>query len=208
MKKDWKFIILAIVAAVLWACSGSNSKSKENTTVQTPSYHEQALHTQASGGAPEEYIAIQKKAIEEMRQGKTKETSVKILSQMGFFYFRSGDYLQALTYLQEAADSMRNMPPDKIDIETGVKLLGNTSNLYTRISLYDEALALNTQAMELCKQGDNTRVPDLWRMRSIIYEMRNNLDSAIICSRNALKASYEMTNKELKDLSILNSATL
>lgn len=202
MKKDWKFIILAIVAAVLWACSGSNSKNKENTTAQSPSYHQQALRTQANGGAPEEYIALQKKAIEEMRQGKTKETSVEILSQMGFFYFRSGDYLQALTYLQEAADSMRNMPPDKIDIETGVKLLGNTSNLYTRISLYDEALALNTQALELCKQGDNTRVPDLWRMRSMVYEMRNNLDSAIICSRNALKASYEMTNKELKDISI------
>ena len=199
MRHFCRIIVFAGMVLAFAACSSSHENSSEKTATAI-SYHKQAENIKVDGGAPEEYIALQKKAVEEMRSGKAKETAVAILSQMGYFYFRSGDYLQALTYLQEAADSMRNMPLNKIDIEAGTKLLGNTSNLYTRMSMYNEAMSLNTQALELCEQGDNTRIPDLLRMRAMIFERTNRLDSAILCMQKGIKASDNVKDKEFAQI--------
>lgn len=199
MRHFCRIIVFAGMVLAFAACSSSHENSREKTATAI-SYHKQAENIKVDGGAPEEYIALQKKAVEEMRSGKAKETAVAILSQMGYFYFRSGDYLQALTYLQEAADSMRNMPLNKIDIEAGTKLLGNTSNLYTRMSMYNEAMSLNTQALELCEQGDNTRIPDLLRMRAMIFERTNRLDSAILCMQKGIKASDNVKDKEFAQI--------
>lgn len=200
MKHFCSIIVLAGIVLTFAACSSPQEDSREQTSATTPSYHKQAVNVKVNGGTPKEYIALQKKAVEEMRQGKAKESSSEILAQMGYLYFRSGDYLQALTYLQEAADSMRNIPLNKIDIEAGTKLLGNTSNLYTEMSMYNEAMSFNTQALELCEQGDNTRIPDLLRMRAMIFEENNKLDSAAFCLQKAIKASENVKDKELAEI--------
>lgn len=197
MKLNCRIFVLTVAVLTIWACSNSHENKKTGQTVTDSSFHKKAKTVKVNDGAPEEYIALQKKAVEEMRQGKAKESSLEILAQMGYFYFRSGDYLQALTYLQEAADTMHVMPQDKFDIQAGVKLLGNTSNLYGQMGLYDKALELNSQAMELCRKGsDNTRIPDLWRMRSVIYENTNKLDSAMICNKKSIETSDELTDKK------------
>lgn len=209
MKHFYSIIILAGTVITFAACSSPQGNGGgEKPSAQTPSYHKQAEIVKVEGGAPEEYIALQKKAVEEMRQGKARESSSKILAQMGYFYFRSGDYLQALTYLQEAADSMRNMPLNKIDIEAGTKLLGNTANLYTEMSMYNEAMSLNTQALELCERGDSTRLPDLLRMRAVIFEKNNRLDSVALCLQKAIKASEYVKDKELAKIGrLMNERT-
>lgn len=194
------FALTGIVLTLFLACSKSQEKKDDGNTGSNPSYHEQATKLKTNGGKPEDYIALQKKAVKEMRQGKAKETSVNILSQMGFFYFRSGDYLQALSYLQEATDSMRNIPNDKIDIRDGIKLLGNTANLYCEMSLYDKALMLNAKAIELSRKGDNTFLPDLWRMRSVLFEKSQNLDSAVICNQIAIKSSDDLTDRKFAQI--------
>lgn len=200
MKLNCRIIILTAAALTMWACSNSHENKKAEQTDTDSSFHKKATILKVNGGAPEEYIALQKKAVEEMRQGKAKESSSEILAQMGYFYFRSGDYLQALTYLQEAADSMRNIPLNKIDIEAGTKLLGNTANLYTEMSMYNEAMSFNTKALKLCEQGDNTRIPDLLRMRAMIFEKNNKLDSAAFCLQKAIKASENVKDKELAEI--------
>lgn len=197
MRLNCRIFVFTVAVLTIWACSNSHENKKTGQTVTDSSFHKKAKTLKVNDGAPEEYIALQKKAVEEMRQGKAKESSLEILAQMGYFYFRSGDYLQALTYLQEAADTMHVMPQDKLDIQAGVKLLGNTSNLYGQMGLYDKALELNSQAMELCRKGgDNTRIPDLWRMRSVIYENTNKLDSAMICNKKSIETSDELTDKK------------
>lgn len=195
MKQNCRIIILTAAALTVWACSNSHESNQTQETASDTSFHKKAKIVKVNGGTPEEYIALQKKAVEEMRQGKAKEPSVEILAQMGFFYFRSGDYLQALTYLQEAADSMRNTPQDKLDIKAGAELLGTTSNLYGQIGLYDEALEMSNRALELCTKGDNTRISDLWRMRSVIYEKINQLDSAMLCNKKSIETSDDLTDK-------------
>lgn len=208
MKLNCRIIVLTATALTIWACSNSHENKKAGLTATDSSFHKKAETVKVNGGAPEEYIALQKKAVEEMRQGKAKESSSEILAQMGYFYFRGGDYLQALAYLQEAADSMRNIPPNKIDIEAGTKLLGNTANLYTEMSMYNEAMSLNTQALELCKQGDYTRVPDLLRMRAVIFQKTNRLDSAALCLQKAIIASDKVKDKELAKIGrLMNERT-
>lgn len=190
MKQNFGNIVFAGVTLTMFllSCSSSDGNKHREKQVTKMSYHKQAAKVKSDGGAPEKYIALQQEAVEAMRRGEAQETPVEILSQMGYFYFRSGDYLQSLTYLQEAADSMYNQPQDTHDVNAGVKLYGNISNLYNMMGLYKEALARNAKAMELCEEGDdNSLIPDLWCMRSVIYESTNKPDSAMLCLLKAIR---------------------
>lgn len=200
MKHICKIIVFTGMVQFFAACSSSHESDRGRTTANEPSYHEQANKVWAEDGKPEEYITLQEKAVEEMRQGKTTIPSVDILSQMGYFYCRNGEYLKGLCSLQEAMDSMHTTPPDRLDTEAEVKLLGNTSNLYTRMGLYDEAFALNSEAIAICEKGDNSRIPDLYRMRVVIYEKKHQIDSAMYCLQQSYLAANNVTDTEFAEI--------
>lgn len=159
------------------ACSSSSDKNRGNKDEQKASYHYQAMDLKLAGGSPQECIELQKKAVEQLRRGEAPESGTAILSQMGYFYSRNGEFLNGLMFLQEATDSMRNTPDEELDKDGAITLLGNTANLYVRMGLYDEALSLNTKALDLATEINSNRISDLLRMRALVFEYREELDS-------------------------------
>lgn len=144
-------LILVLIVNIFVACSSSD-KNRKNEDEQKASYHYQAMDLKLAGGSPQECIELQKKAVEQLRRGEAPESGTAILSQMGYFYSRNGEFLNGLMFLQEATDSMRNTPDEELDKDGAITLLGNTANLYVRMGLYDEALSLNTKAIDVATE--------------------------------------------------------
>lgn len=174
-------------------CSSSSNDECDKAAVPDSSFHDRAFRLMESGGSIDECIELQKKAVEELRRGEYAETAVDILSQMGYLYSRGGEYLNGLLFLQEAADSLNIRTESGIlgddEIEDAIRLYGNTSNLYTRMGLYDEALALNDKALALAVGKYRSYQSDLWRMRSVPYDNLSKLDSAFSWAHKAIYAA-------------------
>lgn len=190
-------IIITIVGILLSACSDKHNQEEERPIAK--SKHEQAMALKLKNAPASEYIAMQRKAVEDVRRGKSKEPAVAVLSQLGYFLSRTGEYAEAMLYLQEAADSLKANKLTEIDPEAVVKLYGNMSNLYIRIGLYDEALAKSNDAISFARRNYPDRLPDLWRMRSAIFDYENKLDSSLYCLDNALYTAQFVSDKELAD---------
>lgn len=157
-----------------------------------------------NGTAPiSEVIAMQEKAIDAMRKGQISESGFEVLSQMGHFQCRAGNYAAGLRYLQEAGDSLMVMEPDSIDANAAVKFLGNLANIYVRFGLYDEALRKSDEALTIATEKNSSFLPDLWRMRGIIYEHKNIPDSQLICLRNSIATSQSVPDPFIRDVSIV-----
>lgn len=112
-------------------------------------------------------------------------TSFEELSEQGRSLCRKGKYMEGMKLLQEANDVLSAMPADSINPDGAVMFLGNLSNLYTRIGLFEEAKQLNSRAIAFAEDKAPSRLPDLWGMRSIIYNLSNQPDSVVICLRRA-----------------------
>ncbi len=171
-------LILVLIVNIFVACSSSD-KNRKNEDEQKASYHYQAMDLKLAGGSPQECIELQKKAVEQLRRGEAPESGTAILSQMGYFYSRNGEFLNGLMFLQEATDSMRKTPDEELDKDGAITLLGNTANLYVRMGLYDEALSLNTKAIDVATEIHSTRISDLLRMRALVFEQQEELDSTL-----------------------------
>lgn len=184
---------MAVAVAFVAGCTPSGGGCDGDAP--QPSFHAQAAELMGSGGSIDQCIELQQKAVDRLREGSGKEPAVDVLSQMGYFHSRHGDFLNGLMFLQEAADSL-SLLRAKGETLSGealhgaIKLYGNTSNLYTRMGLYDEALAMNNEALALCggDETDSYRC-DLWRMRGAIYEYQSKHDPAMHCYRKALEAA-------------------
>lgn len=116
------------------------------------------------------------------------------LSRRGHALCRQGNYTEGLKLLQEANDVLSTMPPDSINPNGAVMLLGNLANLYIRIGLFDEARHINSKAIAIAESGNLERLPELWGMRSNIYEHTNQPDSAYICIRRNIELSERIPN--------------
>lgn len=203
MRHKCRFFYLLIAMLLAAGCSVSTEGEADNGKTSADSYHQQACDLMMKKGEIDKCIELQKKAVDELRQGKSKESAVDILSQMGYIYSRGGEYLNAIFFLQEAADSLscrkdsgRELSPEeKID---AIKLYGNTSNLYIRIGLYDRALAMSDKAIELAEGDTNGYKCDLWIMRSIIYDKQSKLDSLELCQRMAMAATSEVADPAMR----------
>lgn len=128
-------------------------------------------------------------ALSACRKTEKEEISASFvqLSEQGHALCRQGNYMEGLKLLQEANDILATMPPDSIDPNGAVMLLGNLSNLYIRIGLFDEARQINSKAIAIAESGNLERLPELWGMRSNIYEHTNQPDSAYICIRRNIE---------------------
>lgn len=73
-------------------CSSSSNDECDKATVPDSSFHDRAWKLMDSGGSIDECIEIQKKEVDELRRGKSTETAVDVLSQMGYLYSRGGEY--------------------------------------------------------------------------------------------------------------------
>lgn len=118
------------------------------------------------------------------------------LSERGRELCRDGHYVEGLTLLQAATDSLETMHPDSINPEGAVKLLGNLGNLYQRMGMFEEAKAANSRAMAIAEAKVPERLQDLWRMRGLTYEITNQLDSHVICLQRAVEACSLIENEK------------
>lgn len=191
-------VIPVLIVAAGCGRSGESVADCDAKADAVLSYHDSALAAKVSGQAPEVYIELQQKAVDELRRLKPAGISGKVLSQMGYFLCRAGNYFDGLMYLQEAADSMRNIEGQETE---AAKLLGNTSNLYCRIGMYDEALEYNRRAIEKCVGSNSSVLADLWRMRATIHSNGPNYDSIFICVDKALEYVDRIEDQELAEIS-------
>lgn len=122
--------------------------------------------------------------------------SFEQLSERGRELCRDGHYIEGLTLLQAAADSLETMHPDSINPEGAVRLLGNIGNLYQRMGMFEEAKAANSRAMAIAEAKVPSRLQDLWRMRGLTYEITNQLDSHLVCLRRAVEACSLVENEK------------
>ncbi len=120
--------------------------------------------------------------------------SFEELSQRGYSLCRSGNYTEGLTLLLAANDSLRTMHPDSINPEGVVMLLGNISNLYTRMGLYEEAKQTSSEAIAIAEAKYPWRLPDLWRMRGELYNYANEPDSQLICLHRSVDLCEGITD--------------
>ncbi len=116
------------------------------------------------------------------------------LSEQGRALCRQGNYMEGLKLLQEANNILAVMPTDSINPNGAVMFLGNLANLYIRIGLFDEARHINSKAIAIAESGNLERLPELWGMRSIIYEHTDKPDSAYICIRRNIELSDKIKN--------------
>lgn len=188
-------VVYLLSILILWGCSDKPA----HTVVEGPSKHEQAIKMFNQGKSFDDCMAMQQQAIDELRAGLAPEPGYEILSQMGYFKSRAGDYLGALEYMREASDSLDAMPPGMVDAESAVQLWGNLANMYCRFGLYDESLERNDKAIALARLSYPGRLPDLLRMRGSIYDHCEQLDSAEMYIQRAVQASREVQVMSLKD---------
>lgn len=141
--------------------------------------------------------------IDASAQRQTSKPAFEILSEMGYLQCRDGDYVKGLQYLQEAADSLKSASMDTIDPEAIIMLYGNLSNLYTRLGLQNEALDVNAQAIAIADKCVVDRLPDLWRMRSMIFNIPHLPDSMIWCINQALESCDRIDDDEFRERCIV-----
>lgn len=189
----------AISCLLLLLLFASCGDGKPLPAEEKTSYHSRAEKMRMDGTPAEEYIAMQELAVRELREGKSGDDPVEVLSQMGYFLLRISEYAKALDYFQEAADYRRAHPES---VTTGdITLLGNLASLYSRLDMDDEALATNGEAIKISQKIQNFRIIDLYRMRAAMFPDGSPADSVIHCYEMAKayipKASYLTNGKEL-----------
>ena len=102
------YIITILLLLVISGCARREIPKSQPGAI-SPHREARAMN----GTAPiSEVIAMQEKAVDAMRKGRISESGFDVLSQMGHFQCRAGNYAAGLRYLQEAGDSLMVMEPD------------------------------------------------------------------------------------------------
>lgn len=125
-------------------------------------------------------------------------TSFEELSKQGRILCRKGEYMEGLKLFQEANDALSAMHPDSINPDGAVMFLGNLSNLYNRVGLYEEAKQVNSRAIDIAEAYESSRLAELWGMRSVIYQSCEKYDSAAICLRKAAEMCETIKDEDFR----------
>lgn len=198
-----KYLLCAAFSVMICACS-HEQEAAENTE---PSYHIQASDLRKGGAPAEEYIAMQQKAVQQLREGRSKENPVSVLSQMGYFYLRTSDYVKALEYLQEAdsASKVNEGHPGFGD----AFMLGNLATLYHRFDLFEEAMETNQRAIEIAEKTRPALLPDLYRMRgTMALSTESTNDSVFFYIQKAIDLAKETIENPEDKKGFIHSAEL
>lgn len=127
------------------------------------------------------------------------QASFEELSEKGRALCRNGKYIEGMTMLLAAKDSLAAMPPDSVNPEGAVMLLGNISNMYIRMGMFREAFQTNSQAMQIAETKAVDFLQDLWRMRSTAFELTGQSDSMIYCMRRSIEACKLIPDRQTAD---------
>ena len=187
-----KIYFCLILLFLLEACSEGNDAGVGESAATKVSYHKLAEEMFERKAPFDSVVAMQQKAVEELRAGKSTDDAVAVLQQMGYYYSRSGQYGLGADYLLEAVDSINHRGTlDEEGRTNAAFLFGNLSNLYVRMSMYDEALEANRLGLQCSVGLDKMLACNLWRMRGYLFEYMEMPDSVLRC--------YDMAMTETDD---------
>lgn len=204
-KVAFRFVLILgiLMSAALSGCRHAGSASdgaNGNTPADTVAPDVRAFNMMKEGKPFEEYMPVQMEAVAQLREGHPKSDAIDILSQTGHMLMRHGDYEESLMYLQEASDSARSrVDAGRID-KSMIQMLGNVGIVYAHFGLNEEALAKNSEAIEISVKLGHEHYSDLWRMRAAMYNMmlqnsdnrREVTDSILHCIQMAYNAIPKM----------------
>lgn len=177
--------ILYIALAAILALAACSRDSAPAPVSDTDSYHRRAWEMRDTGAPAADFIAMQLRAVEQVREGRCADDPVEVLAQAAFFYEITCDYISAEAYLREAADWLRDHPRHG-DTEGVIQLYGNMGSLYADLGMADEALDANTRAMEVSRRLGGRYLTDLYRFRATVFDILDRPDSVIACLDSAL----------------------
>lgn len=187
-----KIYIILITLLLLEACADREGGGVGESAATKVSYHKLAEEMFERKAPFDSVLAMQQKAVEELRAGKSTDDAVSVLQQMGYYYSRSGQYGLGADFLLEAVDSINHRGTlDDEERTNAAYLFGNLSNLYVRMSMYDEALEANRLGLQYSVGLDKMLPCNLWRMRGYLFEHMEMPDSVMRC--------YEMAMTESND---------
>ncbi len=168
----------------IFSCMNATKEEKDDTPSDSLTAHQKARVLRAKGASADEYMPLQLQAVQEVYNGTSTDDPVEVLSQMGYFYRRNGDYINAVKYMQEASDYIAQHP-EYHNTHVEAELLGNLANLYAQLDMHQEAIAANSKAIELC--GSQGRLlPDLYIMRAGMYASTGDFDSVMYYHNRAV----------------------
>lgn len=140
-----------------------------------------------SGARAADFLAVQRRAVEQMRRGESPDSPVAVLDQMGLFSYVAGDYVAAAEYYQEALDSLRRIPVDERPEEV-IQLFGDMSLLYSELGMNREAVAYSDSAVMQSLRLNGRLLPDVYRFRSDVLFCAGDTAGAMRCFDLALEA--------------------
>lgn len=118
---------------------------------------------------------MQQRAVHAMRHGG-RWLSAQVLAQAAMLCCDRGRFPQAMDLLNEAQDTLAATGWPMRD---AVYVLGNKSNLYSSVEMYDSALTANSRALELARPNDYL-LTDLFTFRAFIFAGKGAADSAFV----------------------------
>lgn len=188
---------IAIISTFLTKC-GNNTVHTPGPSKSGKSLNAAAWKLRNDGASSDEFIGMQKKALEQLRRGESPDDAVTVLEQLGFFYYIIGDYENAIIYYQEAADSLR-MNPARPRGEGVIQLFGDMGSLYRTFGMFDKALEYNDSALAESRRLGGVLMSDLYVFRSNIFQELNDTANAIKCYDLAIEAINKGNTNARKD---------
>lgn len=183
-----RILRISLPLIFLVACSSPDSDNVvPDSSADTLSLTGQAWVMRDSGASAEEFLAVQRQAVEQMRRGESPDAAVAVLDQMGLFSYVAGDYVGAADYYQEALDSLISIPPHERPEEV-IQLFGDMSLLYSELGMNKEAIAYSDSAVRQSLQLNGRLLPDVYRFRSDVFFNAGDTVGAMECFDLALEA--------------------
>ena len=180
-------ILILLIPLIIFASCGGNASAPAGKTDPDSSFHARAFALMNARAPFDSILAMQERAVDELRRGRSTHNPVDVLQQMGYFYCRAGRYDLGADFLLEAVDSLDRHEPKGAERETAARLFGNLANLYSRMNMFDEGLDANARALTYSQGIPDFIAGNLWRMRSNIFdEMNAPADSVLHCYDMAL----------------------
>ncbi|RHJ95362.1 tetratricopeptide repeat protein [Parabacteroides bouchesdurhonensis] len=135
------------------------------------------------GNSPQAAIGMQERAVQALRDGGRTNDAPYILSFLGYYYRRNGEYEKAAQLFIEAIKQGRR--------NTGKPTKGmvyayaNLAALYSSLCLHDKSLEATGEALQCSLAADSFLLSDLYRFRSLAFSELHLWDSAFVYNRKA-----------------------
>lgn len=171
-----KRLPLLLLAIILFSCSKRDTA--QSGTSAALDLHQEAWEQQAAGAPSSEYLMTQQRAVDALDKNDTPDTQLKVLSQMGYFYNVTGDYRNGIDYLWRAIDCLKSEPENEIS-EGAIELYGNLGDIYVVLSMGEDALKANDEAIRISHLLGGRYLPDLYRFRATIFDLLDEPDSVL-----------------------------